>query len=49
MMSLSSASDSSCRYRILLLDYSFVRHYTIAQETISLLGRRVWETLLGEG
>jgi glycosyltransferase involved in cell wall biosynthesis len=37
-------------YRILLLDYPIVRHYTIAQETISgLLGRRRRKFLMGVG
>jgi glycosyltransferase involved in cell wall biosynthesis len=37
-------------YRVLLLDYPIVRHYTIAQETISgLLGRRRRKFLMGVG
>jgi glycosyltransferase involved in cell wall biosynthesis len=37
-------------YRVLLLDYPIVRHYTITQETISgLLGRRRRKFLLGVG
>ncbi len=37
-------------YRILLLDYPIVRHYSIAQETLSgLLGRRRRKFLMGVG
>jgi len=37
-------------YRVLLLDYPIVRHYSIAQETISgLLGRRKRKFLMGVG
>lgn len=37
-------------YRVLLLEYPIVRHYTIAQETISgLLGRRRRKFLMGVG
>jgi glycosyltransferase involved in cell wall biosynthesis len=37
-------------YRILLLDYPIVRHYTIAQETLAgLLGRRRRKFLMGVG
>ena len=39
--------DSSWRYRVPLLDYPFVRHYTMAQETPGYLaggcGNSFWE------